>query len=262
MSGGMRSVGSVVISFGLVRIPVKLYLTAGAVSVSFKLLTPDGHQVKQKWVDGETGEEVEYEDLHRGKEVSKGEFVSFTKEELDNLAEDKSDTVDLTELVPRAAIDLSPMAVEKVCYVGPGDGGDRAYRLFLTALVRSEKVAVAKYYARGKDHLVALCPTHDQQLILMYQLYYEAERRTFTPNFTRGSDPTDKEIKLAHALIKQLTRGDFILSSYQDEYGARVSAAVERKRAGIKAPTRGKAGATKPIDLEDLLEGSLRREKK
>ena len=261
MAGGMRTAGSVVIQFGLIRIPVKLYLAAAPITVSFNLLTADGHRVKQRWVDEETGRELDYDTLHRGKEVSKNNFVSFTKDEIEALSEDKKDTVELHSLVPVKDIDLSARAIEKTYFAGPGDGGDKAYRLFLGALVKSKKVAVAKYYARGKDNLVALLPTSDNDVLLMHQLYYQEERRTFTPTFAKGSEPSEEEVKMAVNLLKKLTRDEFNLADYQDEYGARVAEAVARKQAGIVSAKRAPGEEGKSLDLADLLLASLKEEK-
>lgn len=254
MAGGMRATGSATISWGLVSVPVKTYLTAKPESVSFNMISPKGNRVKFKVVDAETGEEISRSDCISGREVD-GNLITFTDDELDALAAEKSNTIEMCEITDK--ISLSPAHVERALYLAPDKGGDKAYKLLNRCLREVKKVAVAKYYARGKDHLVAIAPVGD--LLMLFQLYYSPEIRELGLNFAKNSDPTDKEIGLGKMLLSQLATDNFNLDTYKDEYAGRVETAIATKKSGGKIEAVKKEAAAAAFDLATLLESSLKQ---
>jgi DNA end-binding protein Ku len=254
-----RAAATTEITFGLVRIPVKLYLTAAPEKASFSLLTQDGHRVNQKWIDAETKEEVEYESLLRAVKTGKDEFVSFTKEEIKELAEEKSG-IELVSLVPNGRISLTGDCVEKSYFLTP-DKSDKAYKMFHACLTELGKVAIAKFYTtNGKDNLVAI-EARSRGVLFLHQLYFEPELRDTTVVFARGSDPDEKEVRLGIQLLRTYAERTFVIGEHKDEYGARVAMAVERKLAGERVSGAKKEIAGVAIDLASLLEDSLKKEK-
>jgi DNA end-binding protein Ku len=252
-----RSVGSADIKFGFVSIPVKLYIAASPEKFSFNLITPKGNKIKQITTDCETGEVVEYSNLNKGIEVEKDKYVIFSKDDIENLAGEKENVIELCEVIPNT---ISPEDVEKSYYLSP-DKADRSYRLFHDVLGVENTAAICKYYTSLKDHLVAVCAVGE--LLMMYQLYYQNERRELGVNFAPGSQPNDNEMGLAVQLLNQYKADACKLSSYKDEYGARVQDAIQKKVAGMVAPKRGKVSKNKDLtDLSTLLKGSLKRTKR
>jgi len=225
----MRSVASATISVGLVSIPVKAYLSASPDRVSFNWLTPEGHRVKQKCVDAETGVEIQRSEIVSGYEISKDEFIQFTDEELNLVSGEKNNVIEVHQF--SSNVNLSPLHVERVLFLGP-DKSDRAYRLLSHCLGKTNKVAVCKWYVRGKDHLVVLSSS-PQQVLLMHQMYYQSELRELGMNFAAGSEPGEQEVKLGTQLIKSLS-GVFDLAAYRDEYLERLTNAITVKQQGKK----------------------------
>lgn len=251
----MRAVANPTITFGLINISVKAYLTAAEESVRFNWLSPQGNRVKQKLFDANTMEEIERKDTTSGYEVEKDVFISFTEAELELVSGDKQDVIELNEFV--CDVDISPTKVERSLYLAP-DKSDRSYRLLHHCMRADNKVAIGKWYTKKKDHLVALVA--DGDLIVMHQLYYNNELRELGINFAQGSEPAEKEIELARSLVDSLTSEAFSISSYQDEYAERIKNAIAVKQSGKKLTARSVKKTQ--FGLAELLEKSLQRTKK
>lgn len=248
-----RSSFSATVSFGLISIPTKGYITAKADDVHFNMMTPKGNRVKQKLVDAVTGEEVERANTQSGFEVAENQYVIFNDAEMEALAGDKSNVIEICEVV--GGVGLSHTQIEKSFYLSPDKNADKAYKLLVKTLAASKKIAVCKWHKRGKDHLVALCPYGD--FLLMFQLYYVPECREFSVNFQKGSDPSDREIELAGRLLEQLSSNKLDLSNYKDEYINKVRSAIEKKKNGEVITAANVANENSALDLSALLEGSL-----
>jgi len=249
----MRAVASSTICFGLVSIPVKAYLAASPETFSFNMITPAGNRVKQKLVDAITGEEVERKNTLKGYEIEKDKFITFTDEELKSLEGEKSNTMEITEVVDFRP---APHQIEKAYYLAPDKNGDKSYRLLIKALEKTNSSAICKWYSRGKDNLIALVPVGD--VLMMFQLYYADELRDFSPTLNAKSEPSDKEVDLACKLLGQLTSPEFKLDKYKNEYVERLRTAIARKQSGAEVKVENKSDETPSLDLEALLIGSLK----
>jgi DNA end-binding protein Ku len=221
--------GSATLGFGLVSIPCKIYLAASAEAVSFNGITPSGHRVKQRTVDEVTGEEVERDALLKGYEHARGQFVTFTPDELKALeaAADKSITIEAC--VPLDDVDL--VQAEKSYYLGPDKGGDKAYALLLATLEGAKRGAVAQWATRGREHLVLVRP--HQGVLVMHTLYYSDEVRDQS-EIAKAIPPllaSDRELSMARTLVEQMA-GAFDPNAYRDRYRERVLAAAAAKVAG------------------------------
>jgi DNA end-binding protein Ku len=251
-----RSIGSATISFGLVSVPVNLYSSSeSSASVSFNMLhTACGSRLKQQYICSKEGTVVEKDEIGKGYEFSKGQYVQFSADELKALDEKATNAIDIVEFVPLAAVDR--IYLDKVYYLGPDKGGDRAYRLLVAALEDTGRAAVGQYSARGKQHLVLVRPMGD--VLVMEQLHYHAELRS-AADVPRPDTPVkDGELALARMLIEQTAVDEFRPESYRDQVRERVLEAIQQKVDGQDITAEPSAAPeTKIIDLMDALKASL-----
>ena len=253
-----RSIGSATISFGLVSVPVNLYSSSeSSASVSFNMLhTSCGSRLKQQYICSKEGTVVEKDEVGKGYEFSKGQYVLFSADEIKALDEKATNSIDITEFVPLAAVDR--IYLEKVYYLGPDKGGDRAYRLLVAALQDTGRAALGQYSARGKQYLVLVRPMGD--VLVMEQLHYHAEIRS-AADVPRPDTPVkDGELALARQLIQQTAVEEFRPEAYRDQVRERVLEAIQRKVDGQDITAEpSEAPETKIIDLMDALKASLAR---
>ena len=251
-----RPLAAATISFGLVSIPVKLYSAAEPRSaVSFNQINKkDGARVKQQLVSSRSGEVVSREDIVKGYEFAKGQYVLFEPEELKALEAAATQTIDIVEFLPAEKIDRRYL--DKVYYLGPDKGGPRAYKLLAQALTETGRIALGKYAARGKQYLVLVRPMENG--LCMEQLHYPDELRPFSEVPIDDAEVKPAELKLAVELIRQAATDEFHPESYRDEVRERVLALIQKKIEGediTVAPTA--EPEHKIIDIMEALKASL-----
>ncbi len=252
-----RSVGTGTVSFGLVSIPVRLYSTSETSGdVRFNMIDPtDNTRVKQQLVNPRTGELVERKDTIKGYEFGKGQYVTFSAEEIKELQERASPAIEISEFVPLTEVE--PIYFEKSYYLGPEKGGERAYRLLSEAMRTTGRSALAKHAARGKQYLVMLRPYGSG--LLMQQLKYEDELKSFD-EVPLGEETELKpgELELAVQLIEQIAADDFRPDQYTDEVRKRLWNAIQSKIDGREvAEDETEAPQAQIIDLMEALKASL-----
>ena len=252
-----RSVATATLSFGLVSVPVKLFTATNAASaVSFNMLHKGcGSRLKQQYVCAKDGAIVERADTVKGYEFSKGQYVEFTPEELDQLEAQATQTIEICEFVPQAKID--PIYFDKAYFLAPDKGGARAYALLAQAMRDSGKVAVARYAARGKQYIVMVRPIEGG--LAIQQLLYADEVRSMRD--VPGLEPVEvkpAELSLAQMLIDQISHETFDPTQYQDDVKTRILAAIEKKSQGIAITAGDDAPRTaEVIDIMEALKASL-----
>ena len=254
-----RAIGSGTISFGLVSIPFKLYTAASSQNVSFNMLHKKcGGRMKQQYFCPVDNVVVERTDMVKGFEFAKDQYVQFTEDDLKKLETAKTDSLELVEFVPESTVDL--VYIEKTYYLGPDKGGDRAYQLLAQSMKRSGKIAVGRYWTRGRQQVVLIRPYHTKGLIMHY-VYYASEVRSFDDVRASALDATfkDVELDLADKLIAQwLSAGvEFKADKYRDEYQDRIRGAVDQKVAGQEITVTDEAPKAQIIDLFEALKRSL-----
>jgi DNA end-binding protein Ku len=252
-----RATGSTTISFGLVSIPVKLYTATSAADVHFHQLHKTcGGRVKQKLHCPVDDVFVERDDLAKGYEVAKNQYVQFTEEELRALEAEKFSTLNLVEFVPESSVDF--VYIEKSQYLGPDKGGEKAFNLLSKAMRQMERIAVGRHWSRGKVQLVLLRPY--RKGLILHQVYYANEVRSYD-DVELGPDQafSDGEQQLAARLIEQLSVEAFAPEKFHDEYSARVHKAAEEKAAGQQITVAPEQPAAQIIDLFEALKQSLRQ---
>ena len=255
-----RPLANATISFGLVTVPVKLFSASQPASgISFNMVHAKcGTRLKQQYWCPKDEEVVDRNDIVKGYEFSKGQYVLFNPDELKALDEVSKETIEITEFVPGDQVD--PVYYEKAYYLGPDKGGDRAYRLLGEALRQTGMVALGKYAARGKQYLVMLRPRDEG--IIMEQLHYADEIRPFSEVPLGDGKVKDAEVKLAIQLIEQTKSDAFRPEEYTDEVKERVQALIQRKVEGEEIVTAAEPEPeAKIIDIMDALKASLARKK-
>src|SRR5262247_3224435 len=255
-----RSIGSLTVSFGLVAIPVKLYsATQPAGTISFNLLhKSDGSRLKQQYICIKEEVVVPREDIVKGYEFAKDQYVIFTPEELKALEEAGTHAVEVTEFVPIESID--PVYFDKAYYLAPDKGGAKPYALFTKALRETGRCALGRWAARGKQYIVMLRPVEDG--LVMQQLLYAAEVRPIGELEIPKTEVRDAELKLARQLIEQQASTAFDPAAYTDEVKARIEAAVQKKVEGQEIALAEEApspGGAQVIDLMEALRASLKK---
>ncbi len=253
-----RAIWTGAISFGLVNVPVKLYSATSPKTIRFhQLSAKTGVRVRQKRVDPSTGEEVPYEDIVKGYEITPDRYVLVSPEELDALDPKATKTIDIEEFVEEAGID--PIYYDHSYYLAPSAGGTKAYGLLLDAMRASGRVGVGRVVLRSKQQLCALRPTGGV-LTLSTMLFGDevlAPDRIDELDGVQDAQATERELKMARQLIDSLS-GDFDPSSHRDQYRERVMELIERKAAGeeIAVQPQAQEPAAAP-DLMAALEASL-----
>jgi DNA end-binding protein Ku len=251
-----RPFASGTVSFGLVTIPVKLYSTGeSSVGIQLNMLHRKcGSRLKQQYICPTDNEVVARDEMVKGYEYAKGQYVLFTEEELKALTPEPTNAIEIAEFVPLEQVD--PIFYEKATYLGPDKGGDRPYRLLSEAMKKTGRAALARYAARGKDYLVLLRPY--QEGLLMQQLRYADELRAFSEVPVEPAEVKEPELKLAMQLIEQIATDEFKPTAYEDHVRQRTRELIEKKVEGqeISAPPQ-EAPKAQVIDLMAALKASL-----
>jgi len=251
-----RSIGSATISFGLVSVPVNLFSSSeSSAAISFNMIhTKCGSRLKQQYICAKEVSLVEKDEISKGYEFARDQYVLFSPEEIKALDEKATNAIDIAEFVPLAAVDR--IYLEKVYYLGPGKGGERAYRLLVAALEATGRAALGQYSARGKQHLVLVRPMGD--ILAMEQLHYQGELRS-AADVPRADVPLkDAELSLARQLIEQGAVDEFRPENFRDTVRERVLEEIQRKVDGQEITAAApEAPQTRVIDLMDALKASL-----
>jgi DNA end-binding protein Ku len=254
-----RAIAGATISFGLVSIPVRLYpATQSSAAISFNLLHAKcGSRLKQQYVCPRDNELVTRDDMVKGYEFAKDQYVTFTPEELKALEEKATQSIDITEFVPLSKID--PVYFDRPYYLSPDKGGEKAYRLLAEAMQESGRAALARYAARGKQYLVMLRPSADARGLVLQELLYADEVRPIADVPLPTAEVREAELKLARQLIDQIASETFDPSQYRDEVRERVQADIEKKVQGhdITETTEPAPEPARIIDLMAALKASL-----
>jgi DNA end-binding protein Ku len=253
-----RALASLTVSFGMVSIPVKLYTaTQPQAAVSFNLLHSGGcgSRLKQQYICAREGTVVERADMVKGYEFAKDQYVTFTPEELKELEEKGTHTIEIQEFVPADSID--PIYYDKAYFLGPDKGGAKPYALLAESMRQTKETAVGRYAARGKQYIVQLRAVPGG--IVMQQLLYAPEVRQISDIDVESAQVKDSELALAKQLIAQISSKAFDPTQYEDEVKKRIEAAVQKKVEGeeIAISPSAPEGGAQVIDLMEALRASL-----
>jgi DNA end-binding protein Ku len=257
-TGMARAIWSGAISFGLVNVPVKLYSATSPKTVRFhQLSSKTGARIRQKRVDPSTGDEVPYEEIVKGYELTPDRYVMIEPEELEALDPKATKTIDVQEFVDLEEID--PIYYDHTYYLAPTAGGAKAYKLLLESMQEAGKVGIGKVVLRTKQQLCALRPG-DGVLMLTTMLWGDevlSPERVDELDAVAEAGASQRELKMAQQLIDSLS-AEFDPSAFKDEYRDQVLDLIERKAAGEEIAVQPQAEEPEAApDLMAALEASL-----
>jgi DNA end-binding protein Ku len=254
-----RSIWSGSISFGLLNVPVKLYSAVARRNIALReIRDSDSARIKHRRVAEGTDEEVPYENIVKAFEITPGQYVPLSKDEMSALAPEKSRAIDVLDFVDIEEID--PMYFDSPYYLGPAEGAEKAYSLLAAAMEASGKAAIARFVFRNKEHLAAIRASNGVLTLTTMRFADEvvppSELDDALPD-SKGK-VAKKEQQMAEQLIESLST-KFDPSSYRDEYREQLLGLIERKAEGkeIVAPEAEAPKATKTPDLMAALEESI-----
>ena len=248
--------GTAMVSFGMVSIPVKLYATAETSNqIHFNTLHKAcGSRLKQQYICPQEEVVVPREDMVKGYEFAKDQYVRFTDAEIKALQEKATQTIEIAEFVPAAQVD--PLYFDTAYFLGPDKGGDKAYSLLAEAMRKTGRAALARYTARGKQYLVLVRP--QERGLVMQQLHYADEVRSMADVPLGNTEVKDAELELAVKLVEQIASDRFQPERYEDAVRKRIMEQIQQKVQGqeITAPP-AEAPKAQVIDLMQALKASL-----
>jgi DNA end-binding protein Ku len=254
-----RAIWSGTISFGLVSIPVRMTSATESKELRFHFVTKgDLQPVGYDKVRKDTGEHVDPDDIVRGFEIEKGRFVELTDEDIDRLDIELTHSIDICDFVDIGEID--PIYFRKAYYLQPDQGAEKPYRLLLSALEDTGKVAIAKVVIRNKQHLACLRPW--EGTIVLETMYFADEIRK--PESVDGKGNLRKaELEMARTLVDNLS-GEFKPDKYDDTYRKELLALLKEKAetGEISAPRDEGEEEGEVVDLMAALRESVERTKR
>ncbi len=249
-----RALWSGAISFGLVNAPVRMYTAISEHDVHFNLLhAKDAERIHYRKVTASGAREIPDDEIVKGYEVSDGEYVVLTDEEISAAHVEGDKVIEIHDFVPLDEID--PIVFERTYYLGPAEGSERVYALLARALESSGLVGIASFVFHDRDQLA--CLRVKDGAILLERMYFADEIRDgdgILPKPKRAVDK--KELKLAIDLIERM-QGSFDHSAYHDRYRERLMAIIDRKRKGETITVPEVEERKAPADLMAALEASL-----
>jgi DNA end-binding protein Ku len=254
-----RAIWSGSISFGLLNVPVRLYSAVARRGISLReIRESDGARIRHRRVAEGTDEEVPYEKIQKAFEITSGNYVPISKDEMAALAPKKTRAIEVQDFVDLNEID--PIYFDSPYYLGPADGAEKAYSLLGSAMERSGKVAIARFVFRNKEHLAALRAENGVLTLTTMRFADEVVPPTELDDVLPDSKPkvAKKEVEMAEKLIDSLT-SDFDPTAYRDEYREELMSLIERKAEGkeVVTPEAAEPEATKAPDLMAALEESI-----
>lgn len=251
----MRAIWSGSIGFGLVNIPVKLFSATQDSRLDLDMLDKRGHaNIRYARINSHTGKEVPWENIVKGYKYN-DEYVVLTNEDFEKVSPKKSKIIEISEFAKADSIDAT--YYDTPYYLEPSKGGEKAYVLLREALKHTGKVAIGEYIIRNKENLCILRPQDD--VLLLLKIRFAEEIRDYKDLDIPG-DITVKpaELKMAQALIAQLTPKKFSMSKYKDTFDAELMKIIEAKAKGKKVPQpHFKIIHNKNKDLMSQLKASL-----
>jgi DNA end-binding protein Ku len=249
------------INFGLVTIPVKLFTAVRTDDLSFNMLhAKDEGRIKYERICSIDGQPVPWDEIVKGYEYEKGEYVILTDEDFKQVNPEATQSVDILEFVELDKI--NPMFFDKPYYLEPTKQGRHAYALLREALANSNRVAIARVVIRTKEYIAAVKPI-DHALVLELMHWADEIVATSTLDLPEREKLPEKEMKMAEMLIDTMSVDDFEPEKFKNTYHDELLAMIEARAAGKELPKAKKAPArAKVVNLMDVLEQSLAESKK
>lgn len=256
----MRPIWSGSLSFGLVNIPIKLYSATAGKELDLDILhKKDMSPIRYARVCREDGKEVPYEEVVKGYEYRKGDYIVLTDDDFEKVNLKKTKSIEVIEFVDEKEVDV--IYPEKPYYLEPDRGADKAYIVLREALKKSGKVGVGRYVLRDREHLGIIKPMGNFLIFdqIRYAQEIESPSQLSVPNAIKLQKD---ELDMALNIIDQMTK-PFKPESFHDTYRNELDDMLKQKAKGIKPRMKGKEmEATKAKDLMEALKQSLEKARK
>ena len=256
-----HAIWSGAINFGLVTIPVKLFTAVKTDDLSFNMLhKKDEGRIKYERVCSVDGKPVPWDEIVKGYEYEKGQYVVLTDEDFAKVNPEATQSVDIVEFVELDKI--NPMYFDKPYYLEPTKQGRHAYALLREALAGSNRVAIARVVIRTKEYIAAVKPIDDALVLELMHWANEIVPAT-TLELPGGEKLPEKEMQMARMLIDTMSVDEFEPEKFNNNYHDQLLTMIEARAAGKELPKAKKAPArSKVVNLMDVLAQSLEESKK
>ena len=245
----MKAIWTGALSFGLVNIPVRLYSATESHGLELDMLhKKDLSPIRYARICRIDGKEIPYDQIVKGYEYEKGDYVVLTDEDFKKANVKKTKTIDIIDFAEED--DIDSMYFEKPYYLEPEKGAFKAYALLREAIKKSKKVGVAKFVLRNREHLAALRVKGNA--IILNQLRFDEEIRKPDLNLPGKEKASNREIDMALTLIEHLT-SHFKPEDYKDTYIKDVKQIINQKLKGKKPKAKGKEKDVAPTEVHDIM---------
>jgi DNA end-binding protein Ku len=253
----MRPFWSGTLTFGLVSIPVNLYPGTRSVRSSLRMLSEEGIPLKRRYFSAETGKELDDDDMVRGYEIEKGDYVVVTDEELERLDPEKSRDIDLRLFVKKE--EIQPIYFEHAYFLAPAEGSVKAYQLLAETMEKSERAGIATFVMRDKAYLVAILA--ENGILRAETLRFNDEVRSPADvGLPKAKDVTKAAVARFEKLISRHAKAEIAREELRDDQTERLMELVEHKRARHKDVIERDVEEREPpkaVDLMEVLKKSL-----
>ena len=244
-----------VISFGLVAIPISMYTAVQDHDIHFNQLhREDQSRVRYRKVCAHCGKELKTEDIIKGYEYDKDQYVVVSDEEIEKIKTEKEKAIQILHFAQLNQI--SPVYYDRTYQAIPDTGGEKAFELLRAALMKEQKIAIGKTVLGTKDTLMAIIPRENG--ILISTMYYQDDIKSLQKSYD-VPEPTGQELKMAQVLISSMDT-PFDPSQYQDEYQSKLKELIEAKIAGKEVVAATPEASGKVINLMDALKASIEKQ--
>ncbi|OJW46628.1 MAG: Ku protein [Alphaproteobacteria bacterium 41-28] len=250
------------INFGLVSIPVQLYSAVQPHVIGFKMLhsacnTPIANK---RWCP-HCNKEITWEEIVKGLKLPDGTYFVITKENLQKLRPEKTDTIEVVEFVDTRTV--PPVYYDQHYFVIPQKSTNKAFFLLAAALKEREQSAVAQFVLRDKDYICLLQPYESGLLMTTLHYDYEIKHLDLFDKLKVPAKLDKQELKLAELLMSKLHKKKFDISHFKDTFAVRLAKAIKLKQKGKRVKIKVAKPATAPeISLMDALRASLHQHEK
>ena len=244
-----------VISFGLVAIPVSMYTATQDNDIHFNQLhREDQGRVRYKKTCAHCGKELKSEDIIKGYEYDKDRYVVVSDEEIEKIKTEKEKSIQILHFAQLNQI--SPVYYDRTYQAVPDSGGERAFELLRSALMKEQKVAIGKTVLGTKDTLMAIIPRENG--VLISTMYYQDDIRDLQKSY-KVPEPNEQELKMAQVLINSMDT-PFDPAQYKDEYQVKLKELIEAKVSGKEVVAAKPEQAGNVINLMDALKASIEKQ--
>lgn len=244
-----------VISFGLVAIPVSMYTATQDNDIHFNQLhREDQGRVRYKKTCAHCGKELKSEDIIKGYEYDKDRYVVVSDEEIEKIKTEKEKSIQILHFAQLNQI--SPVYYDRTYQAVPESGGERAFELLRSALMKEQKVAIGKTVLGTKDTLMAIIPRENG--VLISTMYYQDDIRELQKSY-QVPEPNEQELKMAQVLINSMDT-PFDPAQYKDEYQVKLKELIEAKVSGKEVVAAKPEQAGNIINLMDALKASIEKQ--